>query len=219
MKILLPPNLRFLPLLLAGLTAASLSAVAQAQPKIAVIDLKKIFDGYWKTKQADTQLKERAADLDKARKGMVEDYQKANEEYKKLVDGANDPVLSTEERDKRKTGAEKKLLEMKEIEQSVNQFDRTSRTTLGDQQTRRRNRILDDVREVINAKAKTGGYTLVLDTAAESANQTPVVMFSSGDHDLTEAVLSELNAKTPPNLATSTDKPDEKKDESKENKK
>ncbi len=217
MKILMPPNRRFLPLLVAGLTAATLTAGAQTPPKIAVVDLKKVFDGYWKTKQADTQLKERAADLDKARKGMVEDYQKAGEEYKKLVDGANDSVLSTEERDKRKTAAEKKLLEIKEIEQSVNQFDRTSRTTLSDQQTRMRNRILDDVREVINAKAKAGGYTLVLDTAAESANQTPIVMYSSGDNDVTDAVLSELNAKTPPNLATTTDKPGEKKDEPKEN--
>jgi len=219
MKTTQTPIRRILPLTLAALLVAAFAAPAQAQPKIAVIDLKKVFDGYYKTKQADAQLKERAADLDKARKGMVEDYQKANEEYKKLVEGANDPVLSTEERDKRKTSAEKKLLELKEIEQSVNQFDRTSRTTLSEQQRRMRDRILEDVREIINTKAKAGGFTLILDTAAESSNQTPVVIYSNGENDLSDVVLSELNAKAPVSLPSTTDKPDEKKDEPKENKK
>jgi outer membrane protein len=209
------PILRILPLTLATLLVAALATPALAQPKIAVIDLKKVFDGYWKTKQADTQLKERAADLDKARKGMVEDYQKSGEEYKKLAESASDPVLSAEERDKRKSSAEKKLVELKEIEQSVNQFDRTSRTTLSEQQRRMRDRILEDVREVINAKAKAGGFTLVLDTAAESANQTPVVIFNNGENDLSDAVLTELNAKAPVSPSSLPDKADEPKENKK----
>jgi len=212
------PIHRIRPLTVAALLLTALAAPAQAQPKIAVIDLKKVFDGYWKTKQADTQLKERAADLDKARKGMVEDYQKAGEEYKKLVDGASDSVLSAEEREKRKTSAEKKLLELKEIEQSVNAFDRQSRTTLSEQQRRMRDRILEDVREIINTKAKAGAFTLVLDTAAESSNQTPIVIYRNGENDLSDAVLGELNAKAPANLPAVTDPSDEKKDEPKESK-
>lgn len=212
------PIHRILLLTLAVLLLAAGATPARAQPKIAVIDLKKVFDGYWKTKQADTQLKERAADLDKARKGMVEDYQKAGEEYKKLVDGTNDSVLSAEEREKRKTSAEKKLLELKEIEQSVNAFDRQSRTTLSEQQRRMRDRILEDVREIINTKAKAGAFTLVLDTAAESSNQTPIVIYSNGENDLSDAVLGELNAKAPANLPAVTDPSDAKKDEPKESK-
>ncbi|MFM8420164.1 MAG: hypothetical protein ACKOEQ_08580, partial [Verrucomicrobiota bacterium] len=60
--------------------AATLAVSAHAQTKVAVVDLQKVFDGYWRTKQADTQLKERANDLEKARTGMVDDYKKANEE-------------------------------------------------------------------------------------------------------------------------------------------
>jgi outer membrane protein len=209
------PTLRLLPLFVAALLTAVITTSVSAQPKIAVVDLQKVFDGYWKTKQADTQIKERAADLDKARKGMVEDYQKVVEDYKKLVDSANDPALSAEEREKRKTSAEKKLLELKEIEQSVNQFDRTSRTTLGEQQRRMRDRILEDVREVINVKAKGGGFTLVLDTAAKSSNETPIVIYSNGENDLSETVLTELNAKAPVTLPSATDKADEPKENKK----
>ena len=36
---------------------------AHAQSKMAVVDLKKVFDNYWRTKVADTQLKESAGGL------------------------------------------------------------------------------------------------------------------------------------------------------------
>jgi outer membrane protein len=209
--------------LLAFLAAAIVASAAQAETKIAVIDLRKVFDGYWKTKQADAQLKERAADLDKARKGMVDDYQKANEEYKKLIDGANDQAVSTEERDKRKSAAEKKLLEIKEIEQSVSAFDRTSRSTLSEQQRRLRENILREIRELIDTKAKTRGYSLVLDGSAESANnQTSVLLFSTGQDDISEEVLAQLNVGAPPgSLKPDGDKPKpgDGKEEKKEDKK
>ncbi len=186
-----------------------------AETKIATIDLKKAFDSYWKTKQADTSLKERAADLDKARKGMIDDYTKANEDYKKLLDSANDQAVAPAERDKRKKSSESKLLEIKEIEQSVQQFDRQSRTTLAEQQRRMRDNILKEIREIINSKAKAAGYTLVVDTAAESVNATPIVLFTGGENDITDDIVTQLNTNAPatptPGAATPAGTDDKKK--------
>jgi outer membrane protein len=138
----------------------------QAQSKTGLINLKKVFDGYWKTKQADSQLKERAGEFDKQRKELIDGYQKANEEYQKLLDGANDQALSAEERDKRKKSAETKLRDIKEMETQVNQFDRTARTTLSEQQRRMRDAILREIQDVISTKAKAAGFTMIWDTAA-----------------------------------------------------
>lgn len=194
-----------LALALAGLTVA-----VQAQPKIAVINLKTVFDGYWKTKQSDVSIKDRQGEFEKERKKMVEDYQKANEEYRKLSESASDPAVSGEERDRRKKTAEGKLVEIKEIEQNIQQFDRQFRTQITDQIKRMRDNIMREIREVVNNKAKAGGHTLVLDIAAESFNQTPIVLFNSGTPDLTEEVLGDLNAKAP---AGALDKTEEKKEE------
>ncbi|MCX8109098.1 MAG: OmpH family outer membrane protein [Verrucomicrobiae bacterium] len=194
--------------LVVGLTTA-----AQAQQKIAVINLRTVFDGYWKTKQSDATVKERQADFEKERKKMVEDYQKANDEYRKLSESAADPAISTEERERRKKSAESKLLEIKEIEQSIGQFDRQFRTQIADQIKRMRDNIMREIREVVTAKAKAGGYTLVLDTAAESLNQTPIVLFSSGAPDLTDEVLTELNANAPAGTLSTSSKPDEQEKE------
>lgn len=186
----------------AALALLLLPLSARAEAKIGLIDLKKVFDGYWKTKQADAQLKDRAADLDKARKGMVEDFQKASEEYKRLIEGANDQAISSEERDKRKSAAEKKLLEIKEIEQSITLFDRNSRENLATQQRRMRDKILEEIKELINTKAKSGGFSVIFDTAAETPNQTPVLLFHNGQNDLTEEILTQLNSTAPAGALT-----------------
>jgi len=182
---------------------------AHAQSKIGLIDLEKVFDNYWKRKQADALLKERQAEFAKTRKGMIDDYQKANEEYKKLIESASDQAVSSDEREKRKTAAEKKLIEIKSIEQEVNQHDRNSGEILGTQMRRMRDKILDEIRELVNAKAKAGGYTLVLDTAARTVNQTPVLLYQNGLNDLTDEILAQLNANAPAATAK-TEEPEEK---------
>ena len=65
-----------LPKLAAMVLALSCFAgavVAQESVKIATVDLLKAFDSYWKTKLSNDQLKERGADFDKARVGMIDD--------------------------------------------------------------------------------------------------------------------------------------------------
>src|SRR6266545_4489453 len=97
-------------LFLTLLLASSVAVFAADAQKIATIDLRKAFDNYWRTKQADANLKDQAADLEKERKLMLDQYQKAQESYKKTMDGVSDPAVSSEERDKRKKSAETELL-------------------------------------------------------------------------------------------------------------
>lgn len=175
---------------------------ALAQPKIALIDLKKVFEGYWMTKQQNAELKETEAEYEKSRRRLMDDHQRSGEEYKKLLEGANDQALSSEERAKRKADAERKVLEIREIEQSITQFERTMRETLLDQTRRMRDRILVKIREVIDVHARNGGYTMVLDTAAMTVNQTPMILYHNGENDLSDAVLTELNATAPISLPT-----------------
>lgn len=180
------------------MTLAALVAVsAQAQPKIAVVDMKKAFDSYYKTKQAEAQIKERATDSDKVYKGMIEDYKKANEDYRKLIDSSNDQAVSTDEREKRKKSAESKLMELQEIEKSVKQFEQQARTSIGEMEKRMRDKIVAEIREVVNARARAGAFTMVMDLAAVTPYQTPIILFTSGENDLTDAIIKEINANAP----------------------
>lgn len=204
---------RFLgKIFLAAAICTLVAGSARAETKIGLIDLRKVFDNYYKTKQADANLKDEAADLEKQRKGMVEEYKKGQDEWKQLLDKSNDQAISADEREKNKDAASKKLAELKDMEQTISQFERSSRARLSEEQRRRRDAILEEIRDVVNAKSKTAGYTLVIDIAASSINDTPVVMYNNGENDLTEAVLTQLNAAAPVASPTgATSKSEEKK--------
>jgi len=186
---------RVVPIFLVAALMAGVSA--SAQTKIATVDLRKVFDGYWKTKQADSALKERASDMEKEHKNMLDDYKKAREEYQTLVTNAADQAVSAEERDKRKRAAEDKLKYLKDQEDTITQYERQARNTLDEQRRRMRDNILGEIRTIINAKAKTGSFSLVVDVASESFNNTPVVLFTNNENDMTDDVLKQLNATAP----------------------
>ncbi len=168
-----------------------------AQTKIGVVNLQRVFDGYWKTKKADVQLKERTTDFRKKYDDLVAEYGKANEEYKKLQADMNDQAISSEERDKRKKTVEAKLKEIQEIEVQIQQFKRTADETLTTQRDRMRESVLAEIQEVVARQAKTAGYALVFDTKADSRNLTPVILFNSGENDMSAGILKELNAGAP----------------------
>lgn len=191
------------------LTAATLlvaSASAHAQVKMGIVDLRKVFDGYYKTREADTKIKGEAADLEKTAKGMLEDYRKYNEDYKGLVEAAGDSAISADEKQKRRKAAEDKLLEIRNLEQQVQQYQRQSEATLLEKRKRMRDQILREIRETIVAKSKAAGYTFVMDVAADSVNQTPIVLYTNGENDLTEDLLRQLNANAPAGSLPVSDK-------------
>lgn len=170
---------------------------ALAQPKIATVDLRKLFDNYYKTKLAQAAIQERAAQLDKDDKSMKDDLKKGSEDYQALQQQANDQALSADERDRRKQSAADKLKELQSSKAAIDQFERQAQTTLGEQRQRMRESILTEIKAAVATKAKAGGFNLVFDAASETVNGTMTLVYTSGENDLTEAILSQLNAGAP----------------------
>ncbi|MGA2802693.1 MAG: OmpH family outer membrane protein [Verrucomicrobiota bacterium] len=169
--------------------------------KIGTVDMRKLFDGYWKTKQAEVALNDRKAELDKEDNGFIDDLKKARDEYQKLLDGANDQAISADERDKRKQAAANKYGQITDSETTIAQFERQAQATLAEQSQRMRANILNEIKAAVAAKAKAAGYAMVFDSASETVNQTPIILYGSGENDLTSAVLAQLNAGAPVDMA------------------
>ena len=142
---------------------------------------------------------------------MLEDFKKGKDEYQTLLGDANNQVLSPEEREKRKKSAEDKLKQLKEAEETVQQYERQARTTLDEQRKRMRDSILEEIRAALVVKAKKDGFAMVIDTASETVNNTPVVLFTNNENDVTQAVLDQLNANAPVELPKTEEKSDSKK--------
>jgi Skp family chaperone for outer membrane proteins len=197
-----------LAIALAGFCAVT----AQGQTRIATVDVKKIITGYWKTKEATAALKDRREDLLKELKGLSDDIKKADDEYKKLIDDANDQAVSAEERDKRKKSAEGKLKSISEMKDRAREFDRNASATLNEQAQRMSERIEEKIRAAVSAKAKTAGYGMVVDSSARSMDNKMVVVYSSDDNDLTSSILEQLNSDAPSEASKVPEKTEKKED-------
>jgi outer membrane protein len=190
---------------------ALLSGTTFGQARIGTIDLKKAFDNYWKRKEALSTLKDEQTDLEKDLKNMVEDAKKARDTYQKLLSDASDPVISSEERDKRKKLAEDKFKQVREKEDDATRFRSEAAARLDERQKRYTDTLVNEIRNVISAIAKSHGFAQVLDVSS------PVVLYTNGENDITDEVMKQLNANAPAAKpdATKEEKKDEKKSEKK----
>src|SRR5437773_7221891 len=142
----------------------SLSAgSACAQGKTATVDLKRLFEKYYKKQQAQAVIDGKKADLEKEIKDMLGEYDNTNKVYQRLLGDAQDPVLSAEEREKRKKSAEQSFKQLKDLEDAIRKFQRTAESNLDEQRTRLIDNIVTEIRTVVTARAKASGYSLVLD--------------------------------------------------------
>lgn len=183
-------NLRFT--VIAALILAVATVTATAQSKVASVDMKKLFNGYWKTKQSQIILENSKNDMRKEIKDMADGLDKAQAAYKALLDQANDQAISADERDKRKASAGDKAREINSSKTAIDQFQRQAEAQLADKSQRMSANLVNDIQKAVQDKAKAGNYSLVVNAANNEA-----FVYVSADNDLTTAVLGQLNAGTP----------------------
>jgi Skp family chaperone for outer membrane proteins len=187
-----------------------------AETKIGTIDLQKVFEGYWKTRLANAAIQEEVTGLQKDNKALIEEHGKAVEEYKKALDEANNQAVSSDEREKRKKEAEGRLIKVNDLRQTIEQFERTAKGNIEEKLRQSREKIVKEIKEVIAAKSKSAGMSMVFDSGTAEVGRLPVVLYTSGANDLTEEILTQLNANAPPELPKADEKkPDDKKKEEK----
>lgn len=181
---------------LAALICAA--APAGAEQKIAIVDLNKVFEKYYKTIQSNISLRQERSEMEKEHMDMVADEKKHEEDWQKLIDKANDQAISADERDKSNKEAQQKYAQLETEKQSIQEFDRIAYTRMQEKQRQKRDDIVKEIQGVLNADARQAGYAMVLDVSGESANMAPVVLYNNGQYDMTQALIKELNATAPP---------------------
>jgi len=155
-------NLR---LLIVAAALFAIAASASAQSKFASVDMKKIFNGYYKTKMAQAAMDKERSDLTKEIKDMSEALTKARADYKSMLDQANDQAISADERDKRKTAAGEKAKNVNSRQIAIEQYSRQAEAQLNDKSQRMISNLVTEIQKAVADKAKAGGFTMVVNSA------------------------------------------------------
>jgi Skp family chaperone for outer membrane proteins len=156
--------------------------------------MKKIFNGYLKTKTAQSIMDKKKSELIKELKDMAEGLDQARKDYKQLLDQSNDQAISADERDKRKASATEKSRDVSSRQVAFEQYQRQAETRLADESQRMVSGLVGEIQKAVADKARLGSYTLVVDTASASSTGTPAVLYADPATDITPSVLAQLNA-------------------------
>ena len=179
---------------LVGMLMVGIVSAAQAAGlSLAFVDMDRVFSEYYRTKLADAQLKEQADKFTEERDRLVQKLKDLREEFNRARTAAQDTSLSAEARKAKQDEAEKLLVQIREDESNLREFEQTRQKQLTDQGRRMRNRIVDQIREAVEEYARTQGFSAVLDYSGDSMNGVPVVLYVDRSVDITDEVIEILN--------------------------
>ena len=182
------------------LSAAS-PVAAQGSFKIGIIDMKRVFSEYYKTKDAEKSVndgKEAAKKQLDERNAKYRDLIGKWQESQKLI---NDPAISEDLRAQKKKEAEELSSEAKSLEREMAEFRQRREQQLQEQVTRVRKGILDEIKVLVERKAKDANYDLVFDKSGMGVNGVPFLLFSKDAVDFSQEIVGELNKDAPKEAA------------------
>lgn len=186
---------------LAALTAGSSALLAQPAVKLVVVDMAKVYDNHYKTKEANAKF----LDAEQKAQEQVEEYNKQGQmlvdEYKELMEQSKNTLLTSEARAKAEADVQRKGEEIQRKQTEVQQFRQTTQRSLQQRIKTHRDLLLEEISKVVSDIAKRSGATLVLDRSGPTLFGIPSVIHADPAYDITEAVLTEVNKDSPPAAA------------------
>jgi outer membrane protein len=186
-------NLLTLPLLLAALGfGTALSASAQ-QLKVGTVDMKKVFESYYKTKDAESRINEARNSAKKELEDRMDTLKKMGEDIQKLNGEIESPALSKDSKESKSKSRDEKIGEFKNMEREIQEFRMTREKQLQEQSVRMRGGIVDEINKVVADRVKSDQFDLVLDKSGPSLNGVPVILYAKDSYDFTTDVITALN--------------------------
>lgn len=162
-------------------------------PRLAFIDLDRVFEEYYKTDLAEGQLKEQEAEFRAELEKMVDQAKKVQEEFRRLREESEDRTLSETARSKKRAEAEEKLLELRDIESRARRFEESRRRQLAEQTKRTRDWLVQEIRTALNDFARRENLFAVFEVSGNTENGVPAVLYFEPMSDITDAFIKELN--------------------------
>ncbi len=184
-------------LMLAGFAAGSATVLAQPAVKLVVVDMAKVYDGYYKSEEGIAKLR----DAEQKAQEQVEELNKQGQtlvdEYKELVEQSKNTVLTPEARSKAEAEAQKKMEDIQRKQNDVQAFSTKTRNSLQQRMKIQRDLLLEEITKVVNDIAKRKGATLALDKSGPTLFGISGVLFADPSYEITDDVIKEVNKDKP----------------------
>ncbi|MBQ8480047.1 MAG: OmpH family outer membrane protein [Akkermansia sp.] len=180
-----------------AVTLSALIATAQAEVKIASVNVTEVYTMFYKRFDTEVRLKAEEAKIKEEIKQREDKLRALQEEDKKII-AKNDPSLSEAQVKKLREQHNIKLNEIQAAQQELQTH--VQRRSLAFKELFRRDMALlfNEVQQAITDCATQGGYDLVIDSSAtNSTTGMKIFPHVKSTFDITPEVLKHINAGAP----------------------
>ncbi|MDX1680264.1 MAG: OmpH family outer membrane protein [Akkermansiaceae bacterium] len=201
------PTRRFIPaifsLLLMAAVLAPATATAQDKLKIATVDIQELFSNYHRTKEAQQQIEVERGRIQKDNDERLERIRELEDKMQKIAKQLEDTTISLAR--KNELNQEHQLMYRQgiQLDRERREFLKRKNQALNEKLMDRRRAILEEIRELVEEKAKVGDYDYVFDKSGLSTSQVPFLLYTKDANDMTADILKDLNKDAPAEEADS----------------
>jgi outer membrane protein len=174
---------------MAVLLTFAVTMVAQAETKIAVVDMARLIKAHPKTAEDRATLEKQAEEYRDEQRAMLEKLNGLKKDYLQAREESQSKALSETARAEKREALEDKRIALLEYEREIRSTLSRREKQLAQQERRMLDRIVERIQKEITAYTKGKGYTLILDRSATSVSGVQLVLHAAAEDDITEAVL------------------------------
>jgi Skp family chaperone for outer membrane proteins len=181
--------------MLAGLLAGGV-CVAEA-PKLATVDMQKLFKEYHRTVDAQSRYNAEYADIQKRINERKEPIERIRNMLKILADEIKKGELSVDQLEAKKREGQILSQELKMMEQRVSEFSANEQQRVAKLKASSMQGIMNEIKQKVSSHAKKHGFDFVFDKSGKNTNQVSFFIYLRDAEDITAHMLKELNKFAP----------------------
>ena len=188
---------RHLTLAAAGILLFSVPAVAQDKLKIATVDMQTLFKQYHRTNEAQKDINVERAKIQQNNNERLEMIRNLEDELQGLRKQLDDPSISDKKKQDLFKTFQMKTQEGVALDRERREFLQRRNTALNEKMVQKMRGILEEIRKLVEDKAKSSDYDYVFDKSGLSTSQVPFLLYTKDATDITAGLLDQLNKDAP----------------------
>ena len=180
------------------LAVAGLSASAAAEPlDVATVDMQSLFKDYHRTARAERELNEERARIQQDNNERLTAIRQLEDNLQGLRKQLDDPALSDRKKQDLFREFQRKTQEGVALDRERREFLQRRNTALNEAMVQRMRGILEELRKLVEERARKDDFDYVFDRSGLSTSQVPFLLYTKDATDLTGSLLGELNKRAP----------------------
>lgn len=196
---------RFLAVALAA-SFTTMAFAAEGKLNIATVDMQELFKQYYRTNEAQKQINVERARIQKDNNERLARIRELEDNLGKLRKQLEDPSLNDS---KKQTLFKEWQVQQQEgiaLDRERREFLQRRNQALNEKMVQRMKGILEEIRKLVEEKAKLDNYDYVFDKSGLSTSQVPFLLYTKDATDITAGLLKDLNKDAPAeSLPSATD--------------